>query len=360
MYVCSKAFIACAYGLCLAVTVTACSSNRTQPQTYLPQAATSTAIGSRLVFARAGTALVSIPDRTDHGPSWTSLEALTARQILIVSDDSTNDLYLFRLPSLKLVGKITGLALPQGLCDDANGNVWVINAGSGVFQLYSLDGKILKTLSDQGSYYPVGCSVNKATGDLAVTNLIGFFGGSGNLMVYPKGSGPPTVLTDKREFNYYFPVYDEKGNLLVDGVNIQGRFVLTKCDGGVSPCREVDISGGKPRFPGGLIWNSSAHYLLIGDQRCHNQFSSCEYRAKVTHYSAVVTASMSVSNFDGSACDVDQGALDPSGTYFAGPCITYQQSVSTAAQWAYPTGGKPTAYSKRVYYPIGSVIVTRQ
>lgn len=354
MNITPKAAVAITYAVCLALTLAACSGSRTQLPSYVPSAATT---GSRS-FARASTALISIPDRTDRGPSWTSPEARTAHRVLAVSDDSTNDLYFFSLPKFKLVGKITGLAQPQGLCEDANGNVWVINAGSGAFQLYSLDGTLLKTLNDQGSYYPAGCAVNKATGDLAVTNTMGFFGGSGNLMVFPNGSGQPKVLTDKKEFNFYFPAYDDKGNLFVDGLNVQGRFVMTKCDGGTSPCREVDISGGKPRFPGGLIWNSSGHYLLVGDQRCHNQPASCEYQATVRHYSAVITAEIGVKNFDGTACDVDEGSLDASGTYFAGPCITYKQSVSTAAQWAYPAGGEPTAYSKRVFYPIGSVIVT--
>ena len=47
------------------------------------------------------------------------------RNLLYVSDDGDNFLYVFALPKGKLVGTITGFLGIAGLCSDSQGNVFV-------------------------------------------------------------------------------------------------------------------------------------------------------------------------------------------------------------------------------------------
>ena len=92
------------------------------------------------------------------------------QRILFVSDDGTNDVYMFTLPAMTLTGTLTGFSEPQGMCIDKSRNVWITNTGTLQIYQYSPGGTLLKTLTDPNGD-PVGCAVNRNNGDLAVTNI---------------------------------------------------------------------------------------------------------------------------------------------------------------------------------------------
>ncbi len=52
------------------------------------------------------------------------------QRILFVSDDGTNDVDMFDLPAMTLVGTLTGFSEPQGMCTDKSHNVWITNTGT--------------------------------------------------------------------------------------------------------------------------------------------------------------------------------------------------------------------------------------
>jgi hypothetical protein len=298
---------------------------------------------------------VRIPKvQSDRRKSWVSPEVKRAPRLLFISDDSTNDVYIFTMPSVTLKGTVTGFDEPQGMCSDNKGNVWVTNTGTYQIIQLSRTGQIENTLTDPNGY-PVGCAVNQSTGDLAVTNIFNT-SGAGTIEVYKNGSGTPTSLSNPQQYEYFFPAYDTNGNLYADGFSTYGQYILSECPSGGSSCTTLTVSGGTPYFPGGLNWDRVKNQLVLGDQECGGGAASCQYQANVSGSTAAIVGTTNLYNYDGTACDVDQGTLAPFSKYFAGPCITEGSSVSTADRWPYPAGGSSTNYSTSVSYPIGSAI----
>jgi hypothetical protein len=288
--------------------------------------------------------------KPDHSKSWISPDAKRAPRIMFVSDYALGDVYVYSMPDVVLKGTLTGLSGPQGECTDGS-NIWITNTNTSEIFKYSRTGALIATLSDAGEY-PTGCSVNRSNGDLVVSNIINTSGGAGNLEVYTGGTGPPTPLTNSAQLEYFFPTYDNAGNIFVDGISTSGTFILTEC----SPCTTVTISGASPFFPGGLNWNGPAGQLVVGDQECGGTLSSCWYSGTVSSGTYTVSGTTTLSNFDGTACDVDQGALGPFGKYAGGGCITFGTSVSTSDRWSFPAGGTPGWYNNAVSEPIGAAI----
>ena len=69
--------------------------------------------------------------------------------------------------------KLTGFATPYGECVDEKGDVFILNFDGESIVEYAHGGTApIATLNDPGEK-PSGCSVNPATGDLAVTNFSG-------------------------------------------------------------------------------------------------------------------------------------------------------------------------------------------
>lgn len=294
----------------------------------------------------------------DRRASWISPDAKKAPRLLFVSDDSTDDVYIFTMPAMALKGTLTGFAQPQGMCTDGSGNVWIANSGTSQVLQYSRTGTRLRAIGI-AEMLPVGCAVNKTNGDLAVTNLVSTIGGSGNVEIFPPGSSSGTPLENPDQNSYYFPAYDPAGNLYVDGFTSYNVPIFSKCAAGSGSCSTLSLSGGTIFFPGGLNWDRIHNQLLAGDQSCNSEASSCLYAMTISGSAATIVGSTPLSDYDGGACDVDQGTLAPLSKYFAGPCISKGSASSAAARWPYFTGGKPTNYTTTPAFPLGTAISDR-
>ena len=188
----------------------------------------------------------------DLHKSWVSPDIKRAPRLLFVSDADTYDVDIFTMPAMKLKGTLTGFDKPSGLCNDRHGNIWVVNDGSSQISQYSRTGTLLKTIDDDG-YWPVGCSVNKSNGDLAVANIRNTGDEPGNVMVYPSGSDPGKPFTNPDQTEYYYPAYDKKGNLYVDGRGGSSNDVMISlCPAGNNACSTLNVSGATLNVPGGL------------------------------------------------------------------------------------------------------------
>ncbi|MGC1759763.1 MAG: hypothetical protein WA742_10440, partial [Candidatus Cybelea sp.] len=60
-----------------------------------------------------------------HRGSWMSPEAKKAKALLYVTDGNDNDAYVYSYPKRKLVGTLTYLNDPNGMCVDAKGDVFI-------------------------------------------------------------------------------------------------------------------------------------------------------------------------------------------------------------------------------------------
>jgi hypothetical protein len=337
----------------------ACSGvGNTQSSGYAPSSGASAPMSADLPSNQSypGFAGLLAPNvRPDHHKSWVSPDVKKARRLLFISDIDTNDVYIFTMPAMKLQGTLTGFDGPQGMCSDRTGNIWVNNTNSAEIQQYSRNGKLLKTIDDSG-YYPIGCDVNKKNGDLAVTNIRTTSGEPGNVTVYSSDSDPQT-LANPDQTEYYFPAYDTKGNLYVNGRGgSSNAIMISECPSGSSSCSTLTVSGVTLNVPGGLNWNKVAGKLVVDDPKCNNVWGSCLYSMSISGSTATVTGTTSLHDTNGGGCDVDQGVFAPNDKYFAGGCIAQGSNPAAVAQWKFAAGGNPTHSNTSVGYPVGAAI----
>lgn len=203
---------------------------------------------------------------TDHGKSWMASDA-TNNQLLYVSDAGRNDVYVYSYPKGKLVGTLTGFNFPEGECVDNSGNVWIVNTGTsqiaGSLIEYAHAGTTpIATLDDTGQS-PVGCSINKRNGTLAVTNLQTASGGPGSISIYKKAQGNPANYSDPSFSEMFLLDYDDKGNIFVDGINKGSAFQYAELPRGSKTFKDITLNQ-NISYPGGVQFTHG--YIALGDQ----------------------------------------------------------------------------------------------
>jgi hypothetical protein len=303
----------------------------------------------------ASVARRAAPSHPDHRKSWISPELKRAlAPLLFVSDPGTADVYIYNLPTLKVVGTITGFSQPQGECSDNKGNVWVTDSTAKIVYELSHRGYLENELSETN---PAACTWDSKTGSLAIMNLFGAGSSSGSVVIYARGSGSPRSYRNPAQYYYNFGGYDANGNLFFDGRDARGKFMLSELPKGANTAYTIKVTGGTIYFPGMVQWDSANHELVVGDQSCGNAYSSCLYSMTIANKTATVKAKISLQTYAGGhVCDLVQGVLyngkiDGSDFNFCG------DTPSTTYLWPYPAGGAPTAYeNKTVSVPVGAAI----
>jgi hypothetical protein len=139
-------------------------------------------------------------------------------------------------------------------------------------------------LSDAGGK-ATGCSVDKKTGDLAVTNNQ-YNSAFGNVAVYVGASGTPTYYTDSNVAYPEFAGYDPRGNLFIDGSTAAGAFTLSEIPKGSTKFTELTIKAGSPSVPGQVQW--AGHYLLVGDVAPGGSPPSAVYQMTIDKATATI------------------------------------------------------------------------
>lgn len=144
-----------------------------------------------------------------------------ARDLLYASDSGTDEVNVYTYPQGMLVGQLTGLSDPQGLCTDASGDVFVTDRNSTISEYAHGGTSQIATLPDPGEW-PIGCAVDPTTGNLAVANWCKISAsrcsGPGSVSIYAGGSGIPKQYFDEHVYNAEDCTYDDAGNLYIDGL----------------------------------------------------------------------------------------------------------------------------------------------
>ena len=186
--------------------------------------------------------------------------------LLYISDPTKNVVDIYSYPQDELVGTLTAVKDPEGLCADKAGNVWVVESVYSQIVEFARGGtKPIATLTD-GEEYPDGCAVNRRTGDLAVANNNNGGSDPGSVSIYEQGRGAPTIYSDRAIWFVYFLDYDDSGNLFVDGTSWNDRsrqFRYAELPKGTSKLVNVKVSGAKIEFPGGVQHENGG--IAIGD-----------------------------------------------------------------------------------------------
>lgn len=190
----------------------------------------------------------------DRAGSWMDLAA-EPDDLVYVSNQATQAVTVYNFWSGKLVGTLKGFKLPRGLCVDKRQDVYVVNSDKHTIEEYAHGGTApIKTLEDKHSF-PNACSVDPTTGDLAVGNVT-------SVSIYEGASGTPKVYKYPTFYEFGCAVYDNKGNLLLNGQNQAGVFKFAELAKGGSRIQSVTL---RPRVvnSGCIEWDGK--YLAVSN-----------------------------------------------------------------------------------------------
>ncbi len=148
-----------------------------------------------------------------HARTWMSRNA-SAKPLLYISDYGSVNVYDYETNTQ--VGSLEYFQHAGGSCTDAHGNVYITNTGDADILEFSHGATKPKYIVNPYPY-PVDCSIDPSTGNLAVVNEYGEGESSpGNVAIYAGGNGKPKIY--KSIFSSVPLVsasYDASGNLLV-------------------------------------------------------------------------------------------------------------------------------------------------
>jgi hypothetical protein len=244
--------------------------------------------------------------------------------LLYLSDVQTNAVAVYSYPQGKLLARLTNFQRPRGECADANGDVWIADAGTYQVVEYAHGGtQPIAALSTPNA--PHGCSVDPTTGNLAVTGAAD----RGGVFVYRYSEHGQ--WRDPRQYggsairNAYFCGYDASGNLFVDGLAAGGLFGLAELPRRGSALVNVSLNQAI-KAPGQIQWDGQ--HIAVGDA---GTAPSTIYQFSVTgsHASEVGTTTL-------------KGSTSVRQFWIEGNTVIGPDFNRDVALWEYPSGGSPT------------------
>ncbi len=185
--------------------------------------------------------------------------------MLYVTSYGVSTVNTYDWPSLKREQTLKGFTHEEGLCADSKGDIFVANTTADTIEEYAHGGtKPIATLADLPHYFPNSCAVDPVSGDLAVTNLAYYDSGSGpgNLVIFKHAAGRPQPYTIATIAAYYLCGYDDRGNLVVDGLSLPGPAAFAILEHGSTKLRKLTLDHA-PSTAGGVQWD--AKHWAIGD-----------------------------------------------------------------------------------------------
>ncbi len=144
-----------------------------------------------------------------------------------------------------------------GMCSDESGDVFVLAGGTpGYIYEYAHGGTSpIATLEDEYDV-PLACAVDPTTGNLAVVNN----GDPTDVAIYADAQGTPTYYNDPSMDAMYYCVYDDSGNLFVDG-QYDDTALLDELPYGGTSFAGIALNKRIAR-PGSMQWMGT--YLALG------------------------------------------------------------------------------------------------
>jgi hypothetical protein len=264
------------------------------------------------------------PDQRAASASWVDARAKTG-DLLYVSDQTTNDVYIYSYPGGKQAGTLTGFYTPNGECADAKGNVWITQFDQ-VAQYAHGSTARARTLYEYG-LVAKACSVDPTTGDLAVVGQCGYTlckDGAGYVAVYKQAQGRPHYYAAPSVNSYAFCSYDPQGDLFVDGSSYYYYdFELDELPRTAKRFETLTLDQAIA-VPGGVAWDG--RYVTVEDQSVGIIYRFLVAGSSgVLHGETTLTDASKLEQYwigDGAIVGANYGDLD-------------------AIAWKYPRGGAP-------------------
>jgi hypothetical protein len=322
----------------IAAALTACTGGTATPPALQAAASSTTtsSVSMSPTTARGATHAV----HTSHVRSWID-PAAKSGPLVYVTDSGTNTAQVYSYPALKNVGTIGGLDNPQGDCVDGNNNVWIVNTQASQILEYAHGGTTpIATLSDPNQY-PVGCSFDPTSGNLAVSNFYSTSGPPGSVSIYTNATGTPATFTPPGFAVVYYLGYDAKGTLYLDGIDSGSSFLFSSFNGKkfTSITLEHPIGG-----PGTV--QAVGDRVVVGDQT-NGANAAYGFKIHASKGTLVKTTPLTGAN------DVVQFNIYKNS--LVGADINFS-SGSTVDRFKYPAGGSPVKSTPGLSAPIGAVV----
>jgi hypothetical protein len=268
--------------------------------------------------------------------SWIAPEAKKGALLYVSGGNSSSSVVeMFTYPKGKAAGELTDLSYPSGMCVDKAQDVFVTQLdGPRDIVEYAHGGTTpIATLSDPEEF-PIGCSIDPTTGNLAVANELGTYG-AGSISIYAgaKGSaeGP---YSDSAFHEIWFCGYDDQGNLFIDGVNSSDQFEFAEMPEGSSSFTNISLNQ-RFHWPGGIQWDGK--YVAVGDRE-----GGVIYQTNGAGGQIVGTTTMR--------------GVGIVSQYFIDGKTVIAPNNATAMFYHYPKGGKPFRTLDAPTDPFGAVV----
>jgi hypothetical protein len=275
-----------------------------------------------------------VPGNQTRSHGWMLPDA-KGMDLLYVSND--DQLLVFSYPKGKLVGEISVASGDFfGLCSDSAGNVFVTSVGSRS-QSYILEyahggTEPIATLSDPG--WADGCAVDPTTGNVAVTNYFADYPPyyHGDVVVFPKGQGPPSEYSDPNVGNFLFCSYDATGDLFADGGSIAELPVGGQSLSDITLDKHVDASS--------IQWIDASQTFVVADRSGGPRGPIDIYQVQVSGSAGTVSGPIILRTKHNRSSRAAQFWTGDG--RMVGPGLIRGEVAGLLVFWRYPKGGRPT------------------
>jgi DNA-binding beta-propeller fold protein YncE len=283
--------------------------------------------------------------RDDRGGSWLA-RAAVAQDLLYVSDPQQNRVVVYSFPYGVVVGELRGLSSPAGECVDNAQNVWVTESYASALVEYAHGGtKRIAKLADTGQY-PIDCSIDPKTGDLAVANTEDSKGGQGSIAIYTGASGTPKVYSSAKLYHPFFLGYDDSSNLFIDGEGPDGGFVFGELPAGSREFTKIPLHQAF-ELAGGVLWDGA--YVTVGDEEAGVVYQTTGAGGRIVGTTHLAGAQDVVQFW---IPKLGNGQQKQQGSKLVGPNL----NGASVMFWKYPSGGRPTRAVDGPDAPFGTAI----
>jgi hypothetical protein len=273
----------------------------------------------------------TLPGVGTHGRL--SRGASVAKQDLLYVANSNGEVTIYRYWLHSVVGVLTTLTQPMGECVDAKSNVYITDyAAKKIVEFAHGATKSTKSFDDSPDS-PYMCSVDRASGNLAVAN---YNPGStqGDIAIWSNGTGSPKRYSDPLVYTFQDCAYDGGGDLLVsNGIPAYNKsvyFAWLPKNG--SKLIDIKVPGPNPswvwRAVEGIQWDGK--YFVIDDYSL--------YRLSLIHGQAYYVGMTSLEH-PGYPLAIYDNKPGSQGTQVVGGYSG--DSYSWVYYWQYPYGGPP-------------------
>ena len=278
----------------------------------------------------------------NHGKSWILPDA-GKQWLLYVSDGSsgTVDIYDYRAQAGKLYGQIRVFQHRTASASTGTATSTSQTSRPQKYTKFAHGGTspIATAADDYG--YPIGCSVDPTTGNVAVSDFYGPSYSPGGIDVFTGGlSGTQTNYADSNLSQAWPGGYDPNGNLYVEGTNTSLGNTFVELPAGSS--KFTLLTGLTIGFPAAVQWDGS--YIAATDQGYQSGFTTAINRVTVSGSTVTTVRTTLLTD----SCFGSTDYMDTSQPFIGG--TTRKQNAVVAGNldcqnqlnvWNYTNGGNP-------------------